>query len=297
MTTLLRSPSRILALPFAMFLFVATLGGCIEDEADSANNGGFVDDGDDPSSNNGDDPSSNNGTSKEADLGDLKLVWKGADTEVHQELKDWLQATELMESIVDWLNEVFALPIDIDIILDECGQANAFWDPNEQTITMCYELLPHILNAFYSSDPEASEEKLGAAVSNTWVFILFHELGHGLADVYDLPITGQEEDAVDDFSTVVLVAIGWGIAAVDAAYFWYLTDQGMADNTALADEHSLNLQRMYNIVCLVYGSDPEQWGWVLDVFPDIAARAPRCSGEFSQKINAWDELLEPWFKE
>lgn len=34
--------------------------------------------------------------------------------------------------------------------------------------------------------------------------VLFHELGHGLVAMYDLPITGKEEDAVDQLSTLLL---------------------------------------------------------------------------------------------
>lgn len=34
--------------------------------------------------------------------------------------------------------------------------------------------------------------------------MLFHELGHAFISLYDLPITGREEDAVDQFAAILL---------------------------------------------------------------------------------------------
>lgn len=52
----------------------------------------------------------------------------------------------------------------------------------------------------------------------------YHEVGHALVDVLELPITGKEEDAVDQLSTYVLVedADGGEVAALDGAVAFLL---------------------------------------------------------------------------
>lgn len=62
------------------------------------------------------------------------------------------------------------------------------------------------------------------------------------------------------------------------------------------DEHSLDAQRLFDVACLVYGSDPEGWSHL--VRPDLlpAQRARVCPAEFRQKSLAWDRLLEPHYR-
>jgi len=33
----------------------------------------------------------------------------------------------------------------------DCGMANAYWDPNEKNIVLCYELVNHIANVGYAA--------------------------------------------------------------------------------------------------------------------------------------------------
>ena len=60
------------------------------------------------------------------------------------------------------------------------------------------------------------------------------------------------------------------------------------------DEHSLNEQRVYDIACLVFGSDPEAFSGL--VSPEFlpAERAQRCEAEYEQKSRAWSQLLGPY---
>ncbi|MBI5001896.1 hypothetical protein HZC31_00760, partial [Candidatus Woesearchaeota archaeon] len=47
--------------------------------------------------------------------------------------------------------------------------------------------------------------------------------GHALVDVLELPITGKEEDAVDQLSTLLLIYGGWDQAALRGAVWFYLS--------------------------------------------------------------------------
>ena len=73
--------------------------------------------------------------------------------------------------------------------------------------------------------------------------MFFHELGHALSNVLDLPITGKEEDAVDQLSTFLLAEGDDDneASALNGAYWFLLEAQqrGPIVKRLFADEHSL----------------------------------------------------------
>ena len=106
---------------------------------------------------------------------------------------------------------------------------------------------------------EQREEAIAFAEANT-TFVLLHEVGHMLVDQFEIPILGREEDAVDNLATLLLL---WqetdeaDNALIDAAYGWFLSDASeTADFQAsdFYDEHRLDLQRGYSIICKMIGT-------------------------------------------
>ena len=134
-------------------------------------------------------------------------------------------------------------------------------------------------------------------MAGTLVFALMHELGHALIDVLELPIVGREEDAVDQLATILLLNQG---AAGDSLAFgavgWFLTRSRSEtlDELAFADDHGLDRQRVYNIICWIYGRDPERYPEVTreDWLP--VHRAERCREEYLRLTRNWGRLLEPY---
>jgi hypothetical protein len=114
-----------------------------------------------------------------------------------------------------------------------------------------------------------------------------------------LPIVGREEDAVDALAAVLLVE--WGeedavIAGVDQ-FFADAEEEAEFEELAYWDEHSLSIQRYYNMACLVYGSDPEGYAhWISEEWLP-QERAVRCDAEYEQAASSWEALLEPYMKE
>lgn len=139
-------------------------------------------------------------------------------------------------------------------------------------------------------------------IGNT-LFTLYHELGHALVDLLDLPVIGREEDAVDGFAAVtmipevpdevrdaliVAVADGWraqGDLAVDVG------------ERAYWGEHALDEQRHYAIVCLMVGSDQEGfYDYALDAgLPN--ERIETCVDDFQLMRTSWERLLAPYEQE
>lgn len=239
--------------------------------------------------------------SARADRGDLKLVYGELNDADHQELENVFREERFFEAVIDELNASLVLPRNLEIRLDECEEVNAFYDPEARGVTLCYELLTHFLELFgnqLEAQTEEEWEEVGGKAVAALVFVFYHELGHALVDVYDLPVTGREEDAVDQLATVMLLETWEGedseLAILSSAEWFDLDAQEAAEEELdMADEHSLDEQRYYNLVCWIYGSDPEYFAELADEWGLPAERAERCAGEYEQMSAAWDKLLGP----
>ncbi|MFE6839751.1 DUF4344 domain-containing metallopeptidase [Streptomyces sp. NPDC057705] len=225
----------------------------------------------------------------------------------------FLQDNEVLERVAGFVNDRIALSYDVPVIAKSCGGANASWDPQARNITYCYELVEETRPIFEeqaaregSGSPAERAEAVDDDIIGFSNGVLLHELGHGLVDMYDLPITGKEEDAVDQLATLLL-ATG-GERHIDYAVSTLNTWGALADaqeagdlSGLFSDEHSLSAQRFYNEICWLYGSDPEAFRSVVisvgnpdGVLPEL--RAEGCRHEYEQIKKSWNRLLEPYLK-
>lgn len=209
-----------------------------------------------------------------------------------------LRAAGVMEHVADALNRTFVVPGDVRLAFSECGEPNAFYDPDVRRIRVCFELMDEMYGAF--GETTESEEELNEAAWGAIYFTLYHELGHALVDLWDLPITGREEDAVDQLAAFLLTdgteeGEAAAISGANALLLEHDLD-GDADEPALWDEHSLDPQRFYNIVCWVYGSDPETYAYLLEDGTLPQERAEVCAAEYERLDRSWTGLLAPYLK-
>jgi Putative metallopeptidase len=223
--------------------------------------------------------------------GQLKFSYAPAKSKGTRELVAVLREERLFEDVIADLNKGLVLPRDITVRMETCGEPNAFYDPEERKISLCYELHDQFMELFTPGETEEGEAASKAIAA--LVFIFYHELGHALVDVYDLPVTGREEDAVDQLATVLLLETWEGedseLAILSSAE-WFELDEEEAD---MADEHSLDDQRYYNLVCWIYGSDPEYFEELADDWGLPDARAQQCPSEYARMSGAWNTLLGP----
>jgi hypothetical protein len=132
------------------------------------------------------------------------------------------------------------------------------------------------------------------------LFALLHETAHGLIADMGLPVLGREEDAADAFATVAMLQMKTEFThrvLVNAAKSWMILDRRTKDAgepVVFYDAHGLDLQRAYNIICLMVGSDPDQ-------FDDLAAevnmpedRRGTCQGDYSNASWSWNKALAPF---
>lgn len=233
------------------------------------------------------------------DTGDFVVQYEETGNESYQEMEAIFQDTRLLEDTVQELNNVFALPQDVPVVMRECGEVNAFYDPQAGEISLCYELVEHYAEIFMAdAQTEEEQEEAGASVASATMFTFFHEMGHALIHIYDLPITGREEDAVDQLATLILLQGGEDgeNAAIDGANSFVGSEEEEMDDLAFWDEHSLDDQRFYNIVCWIYGKDPEGYQYFVEDETLPANRAQRCPAEYNRLSTSWESLLDPYVK-
>lgn len=131
--------------------------------------------------------------------------------------------------------------------------------------------------------------------------VFYHELGHALIDVMQLPVFGQEEDAADTASVLLIDMIfreeaAQGIAKDAALGFAAEAELSEGYETAWWSQHGADLQRFYNLVCLFYGADPDLRDDFAEDMGLPEGRAETCPEEFELANESWgpvfDELID-----
>lgn len=148
-----------------------------------------------------------------------------------------------------------------------------------------------------------SDEDLDALidfVDGNVLFTVYHEAGHMLVSELDLPVLGQEEDAVDALATLAMLQSD--NAEMDhllsqAMLGWFLGMGDDAQDLVFHEQHDLDPQRGYAVLCLMVGSDRS-------AFRDLAAnldlpkeRMDTCTEDYDQAVASWDRVTEPYVRE
>jgi hypothetical protein len=235
---------------------------------------------------------------KNQDKGDFIVERLSVKNPRYEELDRQIKQDKTLEKAADQLNRSLILPYDLTLRTKDCGEANAFYNPNEQSITMCYELMEHFFQ-LYKSDGYTDEDAY-KTMFNATRFVFLHEIGHALIDTYKLPITANEEDAADRCSAFICIEeLGDpGIVSILAAADAFRIESKTRTTTGrdLADEHLLQEQRFFSALCMVYGSNPTKHSYIVEKGYLPEARAVRCPGEYERTAQSWTMLLAPWRK-
>lgn len=206
---------------------------------------------------------------------------------------------QVILSIIQELDNQLLVPFDINISVEKCETPDSFYDPEAHKITICDEDIDALYFVF-SSDIK-NTKRLNEAVEGAVSTLFLHELGHALIDAYNLPITGREEDAVDQLSTLILINSTSNrerMALNGARAFELLAKlEDRHEGAVFWDEHSTNAQRYYDTICLIYGHDPEKYEYLVKNKRLPLERAETCSEDYDRVKNAWRRLLGPYAKQ
>jgi hypothetical protein len=151
------------------------------------------------------------------------------------QIKNSEQINQQLNKLTDSLNKVFIYDA-IHIQLSECGKANAYSDSS--TVYLCTEYLQQLL--LRTKNSEQTQKII--------LFTLLHEIAHVLLKKWDYPLT-ENEEAVDEFATVVLIMFNQQSAAQTQAEFFAAipAEQEFSHRSGKSDRHPLSAQRGQNI--------------------------------------------------
>lgn len=210
-----------------------------------------------------------------------------------------LRDTETLSKIGDLVR---AIDPAFMFVAKECGVINAWYSPQSKTITVCYELLHDgdlFVDSQYNRENPATQAWMKSGI---FFWVLFHELGHAIIHLKAVPIIGGEEDAADRIATILLLEFaknnpveGKVMLVGDLAYTWSrrsdILDKLLSGRQMYANEHPMNEQRVFNIICLAYGSNPALFVDTARQLKLPSERAVRCQREYIQTNAAVKELL------
>jgi hypothetical protein len=136
-------------------------------------------------------------------------------------------------------------------------------------------------------------------VTGNVLFVLGHETAHALISEFGIPVLGREEDAADALATIVALKMANSFAdrvVINAARGWFLADQRDRKEGTPAtfyDEHGMDLQRAYNIVCLLVGGQPDKFEGLATEVKLPEERQGTCQGDYSNASWSWEQALKP----
>jgi len=244
------------------------------------------------------------------DQGDFYLTYKPNPNSPYVEEDSaiaFLKNSNLLEQEINFLNENFRLPYDVEVLAQECGEANAWYDFEIKQIVICYELIDMDYENyiyFHNEDLDYAYETVDPYIYDNLDWTFFHEVGHALIDVYQLPITGLEENVADQFASLMLsytydentgdYSIGQDMLYNVGTWFWISNELYSVnpDDYPFWDTHNLDIQRFYNISCYAYGSDPQYNQGLIDEGYLPEDRAYWCEEEYLVMERAWSFLLK-----
>ena len=206
----------------------------------------------------------------------------------------------VFERMADRLTKAVALPHDLRVVVTddlpkgiddpttEVDGRTIFWPAafSKATLDVVTEFLHEVI-ASKGAPRAISRENFTADVLNVWgnQFILGHEFGHALMD---------SADGFATFFTVIDKDTGPKAALGAAVLFDAMGSK--RPNLTLEDfssDHAVILQRVYNFLCSVLGSDPQRLQNPLVTDGYIPKeRALLCRKEWTQLNYGWWTMLE-----
>ena len=237
-------------------------------------------------------------TNEPAVVAKMAFRYEEAETPEAQAGRKLMEDAKVLESVSQHVNDTLNLPYDLAVVGKACGD-NDFWDPNVNEIQLCYEDIALSEQRFVrAGNPDAAQAAVDAKISG-----FYHELGHATLAIYQLAFTGREEDVADQLSAFELLDPGAdgkpypnGVRiATDTAQDWKLSakEAGDANELPFWDGHSMDITRMYNWECWIYGSDPSANAGIVTSGDLPEDRAGNCEEEFQNMSKAWHQMLGP----
>jgi hypothetical protein len=221
----------------------------------------------------------------------------------HEPIHDRLKSQRWLERMHDVLSR-YRMPGPVSLRLGNCRGAVEAWYYDRQ-ITVCYGYLA-VLQRRAMASQLTDGVSLDDAFAGAFAEVVFHEFGHALFESHKMPLLGREEDAADQMAAYMLVTFGGAdgprlVAGAAQVYLSWMAWQQNRPATQLrsgasrrdANTHTQPAQRLYNLVCLAYGSNEAAYTALAKTLDLPEDRASDCGDEFAQVRHAYTTLVKP----
>lgn len=150
---------------------------------------------------------------------------------------------------------------------------------------------------FVSGPVVAQETERDDFIRDNLIAVFYHEFGHALIDRLSLPIYGQEEDAADVASVMLMDRLYENERATEMVIATANSFNGEVilsgdEEPAYWGVHGIDEQRYYNTICVFYGGDPEAREDMITLMGLPEERAEGCADEFDQANHSWGLVLD-----
>jgi Putative metallopeptidase len=234
----------------------------------------------------------------------IRIEYVPPKNEEQQSVHDKLKERGALE-MVQKLFSPFRLPADLTVRATGCdGFINAWYQRDETgpTVTICYEYIQHIMkNSPMETTPDGITRM--DAVVGQFLFVVAHEIGHALFELYSVPVFGREEDAADQMAAYFMLHLGKEnarglIGGAAYAYHGFIKDYKENPDVrvpllAFSSNHGSPEERYYNLMCMAYGADPTLFADVVENGMLPKTRARGCNYEFKTLRHAVLREIRP----
>ena len=213
----------------------------------------------------------------------VKVVYADPKEARDAPLAQAMRQKQILEKAAEVVKTV-RLPRTLTLKAESCGEPNAWYDPDTDIVTFCYELVREMVQRAGSADRMGLTQE--QAVIGPFAFIVFHETAHAVFALLKVPILGREEDAADQVAAYTSLRLGDDFAEkmLRAAAFMYDQDarSRKVGEDDFADVHGLDRQRYYNVLCIAWGADPKRFAFAKELGKLPEDRAEGCADEYAQ---------------
>jgi|GEM_PF-6027821 len=186
------------------------------------------------------------------------------------------------QRLVDTLNVWLRSPPDVEILFDECGRSDAYYEDGR--ITICYELLEHIARTHART---TGDDGLGY-VANTVGFIILQQASLAIIDEYDLPVDPSRKD---ELTMLMVMESGEDTVLIPGIAYFNLQNRD-SDYSDYWNSSSMTINRVQDMLCHAYGKNTTRFDMAITLGGLSAERAPSCQAEYDQMLITWREFLE-----
>lgn len=214
--------------------------------------------------------------------------------EYTNQLLSTLTEQDVFKGLTKFASDNFQL--NEDVLFSFYQGDSVFFDATGNKVFIPYSFLIELNEGLISRYPQQSiirDDIFAAAIEQ----LLWFEFGRALVSQFALPISGQEEVALDEFAVMMLLQFNPRAQdyLLDSAEAYLLVDdaKSLLDSSAQQQPISLDEQRYRRIVCIILGRDYEPHGELIEEIAWNETRLKQCEERFNLRLQVWYETLRP----